>query len=115
MILWRSAVAAAFVVLSAASAFAGPALDAMQGRWSARGCADPGEWRVFGNEIEFQWPGRPLDIERVLSETGNRIETVGISPEINGYRYTYTVSADGNTVWIRNHRQNIDEVVTRCQ
>jgi hypothetical protein len=76
MLLWRAAVTAACVALSTAGVFAGPALEAMTGRWMSQStCSNPGQWRVFGNEIEFAWPGSPVDVERVLSESGNRVET----------------------------------------
>jgi hypothetical protein len=39
---------------------------------------------------------------------------MGISPEIDGARYTYVISDDRNTVWIRNHRDNVDQIVKRC-
>jgi hypothetical protein len=99
MLLGRTALAATFLALSTVSAVAGPALDAMSGRWTSQStCSNPGEWRVFGNEIEFAWPGVPVDVERVLSESGNRIETIGISPQIDGNGYTYVISDDRNTV-----------------
>lgn len=114
MHLLRPAVAAACIAPSAPGTVAGPALDAMIGRWVSRSCYDAGEWRVYGSEIEFAWPGRAVDVERVLSESGNRVETVGISREIDA-RYTYIVSEDRNTAWIRNHRDDIDQIVRRCR
>jgi hypothetical protein len=115
MHLLRTAAAAACIAWWAASAFAGQALEAMRGHWSPGSCDSAGEWRVFGNEIEFAWPGRPVDVERVVSESGSTVETIGISPEIKGNRFTYLISRDGNSVLIRDHRAGADQVVRRCR
>jgi len=112
---FRAAIAAAMLALCTSGAMAGWALDAMEGAWSERpSCESPGRWMVFGDRISFAWPGRPLDVERVISERDNTIETIGVSPEIEGRRYTYVVSYDRQSVLIRDHAQGTDELVRRC-
>jgi len=112
---FRTAIAVAMLALCAPAAMAGWALDAMHGAWSERpSCDSPGRWDVFGDRIQFAWPGRPVDVERVISERDNTIETIGVSPEIMGRRYTYVVGFDRQSVLIVDHSQGTEELVRRC-
>ena len=80
--------------LAASGAAAGPAVDALEGRWTPTDCSDPatGTWSVFGNQIQFFWPtSRANDaLENVISESDSVVETEVVSPDnLKGRRYRY--------------------------
>jgi hypothetical protein len=97
---------------------AGPALDALDGRWTVTHCADPatGTWTVLGNKIQFLWPkDRASDaLEEVVSEVADVIETVVVSPDaIKGRRYRYSIV--GEDVLIDSLSDGKQLVVHRCR
>jgi hypothetical protein len=97
---------------------AGPALDALDGKWTATHCADPatGTWTVLGNKIQFLWPhDRASDaLEEVVSEVADVIETVVVSPDaIKGRRYRYSIV--GEDVLIDSLSDGKQLVVHRCR
>jgi hypothetical protein len=103
---------------TAAGAAAGPALDALEGRWTPTDCSDPatGTWSVFGNQIQFFWPtDRANDaLENVISETNNVVETEVVSPDrLKGRRFRYTLRGR-DEVLILNVFDQKEVLVRRC-
>jgi hypothetical protein len=99
-------------------ATAGPALDALDGRWTSTLCDDPatGTWTVFGNRIQFFWPAdRNSDaLEEVVREEPDVVETVVVSPDATkGVRYRYSIV--GDDVLIDNLSDGQQQVVHRCR
>jgi len=112
-----------FVVLvafgyAASGAAAGPALDALEGRWTPTHCNDPatGTWSVFGNQIQFFWPtDRANDaLENVISESDDVVETEVVSPDrLKGKRFRYTLRGR-DEVLILNVFDQKEVLVRRC-
>jgi len=103
---------------AADGAMAGPALDALDGRWTPTDCANPatGTWTVLGNRIQFFWPtDRNSDaLEEVVREDLDAVETVVVSPEAaQGERYRYSIV--GDDVLIDNLSNGQQQVVHRCR
>ena len=101
-----------------AGAAAGPALDALEGRWTPTHCNDPatGTWSVFGNQIQFFWPAdRANDaLEDVTREEADVVETVVVSPDgLKGRRYRYTLRGR-DEVLIENLSEDRQVLVRRC-
>jgi hypothetical protein len=101
----------------AGGAAAGPAVDALDGKWTPTTCADPatGTWTVFGNQIQFFWPmDRASDaLEDVVREEPDVVETVVVSPDVmKGMRYRYSIV--GDDVLIENLSDGKQQVVHRC-
>ncbi len=97
---------------------AGPALDALDGKWTPTHCADPatGTWTVLGNRIQFFWPAdRASDaLEEVVREGADVVETVVVSPDaIKGRRYRYSIV--GEDVLIDSLSDGKQLVVHRCR
>jgi hypothetical protein len=97
---------------------AGPALDALDGRWTPTHCADPatGTWTVLGNKIQFFWPAdRASDaLEEVVREDADVVDTVVVSPDaIKGKRYRYSIV--GEDVLIDSLSDGKQLVVHRCR
>ena len=102
----------------AGGAAAGPAVDALDGKWTPTNCADPatGTWTVFGNQIQFFWPmDRTSDaLEEVVREEPDIVETVVVSPDaMKGVHYRYSIV--GDDVLIENLADGKQQVVHRCQ
>ncbi len=111
---------AALLLLAGAAdgAIAGPALDALDGRWTPTNCADPamGTWTVLGNRIQFFWPtDRNSDaLEEVVREEPDVVETVVVSPDaMKGARYRYSIV--GDDVLIDNLSNGQQQLVHRCR
>ena len=111
---------AVLLVLAGAAdgAMAGPALDALDGRWTPTHCADPatGTWTVLGNRIQFFWPSdRNSDaLEEVVREDPYVMETVVVSPDAaKGARYRYSIV--GDDVLVDNLSNGQQQVVHRCR
>jgi hypothetical protein len=101
----------------AAGAGAGTTVDALEGKWTATRCSDPGTgtWTVFGNRIQFYWPmDRESDaLEEVVREDPDIVETVVVSPDsMKGTRYRYSIV--GDDVLIENLSDGRQQVVHRC-
>jgi hypothetical protein len=101
----------------ASGVLAGPALDALDGRWSPTDCNDPGTgtWSVFGNQIQFFWPTDPDSdaLEVVTREDSDVVETEVVSPDkMKGRRYRYQIV--GDQVLIDDLSENKQQVVRRC-
>ena len=101
-----------------AGAAAGPALDALEGRWTPTHCNDPatGTWSVFGNQIQFFWPTDPANdaLEDVTREEADVVETVVASPDsLKGRRYRYTLRGR-DEVLIENLSEQRQVLVRRC-
>jgi hypothetical protein len=103
---------------AASGVAAGPALDALEGRWTPTDCSDPatGTWSVFGNQIQFFWPtDRANDaLENVISESDNVVETEVVSPDrLKGKRFRYTLRGR-DEVLILNVFDQKEVLVRRC-
>src|SRR5262245_12354638 len=103
---------------AAGGALAGPALDALDGKWTPTHCADPatGTWTVFGDKIQFFWPtDRNSDaLEEVVHEDADVVETVVVSPDaMKDVRYRYSIV--GDDVLIDNLSNGHQQVVHKCQ
>jgi hypothetical protein len=103
---------------AAAGAAAGPALDALEGRWTATHCNDPatGTWSVFGNRIQFFWPmDRANDaLEDVTREEADMVETVVVSPDgLKGRRFRYMLRSR-DEILIENLSDRQQVLVRRC-
>ena len=101
-----------------AGAAAGPALDALEGRWTPTHCNDPatGTWSVFGRQIQFFWPtDRANDaLEDVTREAGNVVETEVVSPDsLKGRRFRYTLRGR-DEVMIEILSEGRQVLVRRC-
>jgi hypothetical protein len=101
-----------------AGAAAGPALDALEGRWTPTHCNDPatGAWNVFGKQIQFFWPTDPANdaLEDVTREEADVVETVVVSPDsLKGRRYRYTLRGR-DEVLIENLSEGREVLVRRC-
>jgi hypothetical protein len=99
-------------------AAAGPALDALEGRWTPTHCNDPatGTWSVFDSKIQFFWPtDRANDaLEDVTREGADVVETVVVSPDsLKGRRYRYTLRGR-DEVLIENLSGGREVRVRRC-
>lgn len=99
-------------------AAAGPALDALDGRWTPTTCNDPaaGTWSVFDNQIQFFWPtDRANDaLETVISESDNVVETEVVSPDnLKGRRFRYRLRGR-NEVLIEDLSGGKEVLVRRC-
>jgi hypothetical protein len=111
------ALALLMALFSVVGAAAGPALDALEGRWTPTECSSPatGTWTVFDRKIQFFWPmDRVTDaLEEVVREETDVVETVVVSPDsIKGTRYRYTIV--GDDVLIENLSDGRQQVVHRC-
>lgn len=107
----------ATLVSAAGGALAGPALDALDGRWAITQCDDPstGTWSVIGNQIQFFWPtDRASDaLEVVTREEADTVETEVIAPDgLKGRRFRYSIV--GDQVLIEDLDQRTQQVVRRC-
>jgi hypothetical protein len=103
---------------AAEGAMAGPALDALDGRWTPTHCADPatGTWTVLGNRIRFFWPAdrNSEALEEVVREDTDVVETVVVFPDnAKGERYRYSIV--GDDVLIDNLSNGQQQVVHRCR
>jgi hypothetical protein len=108
----------AALACTAGSAGAGPALDALDGRWTTTDCNDPatGTWSVFGNQIQFFWPtDRGNDaLETVISESDNVVETEVVSPDnLKGRRFRYRLRGR-DEVLIEDLSRGRQVLVRRC-
>lgn len=108
----------AALACTAASAAAGPALDALEGRWTPTDCSDPGTgtWSVFGKQIQFFWPtDRANDaLESVIVESDNVIETEVVSPDnLKGRRFRYRLQGR-DEVLIEDLSRGKEVRVRRC-
>jgi hypothetical protein len=104
--------------LGCSAAGAGPALDALDGRWTPTDCNDPatGTWSVFGNQIQFFWPtDRGSDaLETVITESDNVVETEVVSPDsLKGRRFRYRLRGR-DEVLIEDLSGGKQVVVRRC-
>ena len=102
---------------AAGGSLAGPALDALDGRWTATQCDDPatGTWTVLGNQIQFFWPSDSANdaLEDVVREDDITVETVVVSPDrMKGRRYRYSIV--GEEVLIDDLTDGTQQVVRKC-
>ena len=105
------------VALGCGAALAGPALDALDGRWTPTHCDDPatGIWTVFGNQIQFFWPSDKASdaLEVVTREDTDVVETEIISPDnLKGRRFRYSIV--GDQVLIEDLDERKQQIVRRC-
>jgi len=101
----------------AGGALGGPALDALDGRWTPTDCSDPGTgtWTVLGNQVQFFWPTDPDSdaLEVVTREDVDLVETEVVSPDrMKGRRYRYRIF--GDQVLIEDLSENKQQLVRRC-
>jgi len=113
----RPLVLLAALSCAAAGALAGPALDALDGRWTVTSCDDPstGTWTVLGNQIQFFWPTDSASdaLEVVIREDTDVVETEVVSPDsLKGRRFRYSIV--GDEVLIEDLHERKQQVVRRC-
>jgi len=109
----------ALLACTATRAVAGPALDALDGRWTPTDCNDPatGTWSVFGNQVQFFWPtDRGNDaLETVIAESDNVVETEVVSPDnLKGRRFRYRLRGR-DEVLIEDLSRGKQVLVRRCR
>jgi hypothetical protein len=114
----RPLVVLAALACAAAGVQAGPALDALDGRWTPTHCGDPatGTWTVLGNQIQFFWPTDSANdaLEDVVREESDMVETEVVSPDnLRGRRYRYHLRGR-DEVLIENLSNRTQQVVRRC-
>jgi len=108
---------ALLIALGCGGALAGPALDALDGRWTPTRCDDPatGTWTVLGKQIQFFWPTDSANdaLEDVVREDDATVETEVVSPDtMKGRRYRYHIV--GDEVLIENLHDRTQQVVRKC-
>jgi hypothetical protein len=85
----------------------------MEGIWGNADCSVAAPITVFGDKIQFQWPGRDKVVEEVTFVAGNRVSTSLVSPAARrGERHEYEIGAD--RMLIRTLATGRESILVRC-
>jgi len=88
-------------------------LKMLDGIWGLPDCSVAAPVTVFGDKVQFHWPGKEQVVEQVTSIVRNRVATTLVSPAARrGELYEYEVGAD--RLLIRNVASGRESILVRC-